>query len=140
MLPRLIVLALILPSIPAWAFDTSKLGQGGTLTLDEITPLINQSTQLRKEVADAAAKANKKAEDIVCDGVRFPGQWVHLGGGRVSPYACDFGEKWLKITATVRITSRSGRAYETASRDAMRNATTVRESNPKWEWTTQAPE
>jgi hypothetical protein len=137
---RLILLASIVLPDSAWAFDTGKLGQAGTLDLGDIKSLIDQSPKLRAEVDEAAKKVDKPKDEILCSGNRFPGQWVHLGGGRVSPYECNFGEKWLKLRATVRITGRGGRFYETPSGDAMRNATNVRETNPVWEWTTEVPE
>ncbi|MGP0088674.1 MAG: hypothetical protein ACLPKB_01740 [Xanthobacteraceae bacterium] len=74
------------------AFDTSKLGQGGSLPLDEIMPLIDKQPELKREIREAAAKLNKTPEDIICDGMRFPGKWEHLGGSRVSPYICGFGD------------------------------------------------
>jgi hypothetical protein len=134
-----VAMALLLGALPAIAFDTGKLGQGGSLTLDEIMPLIAKSTQLRAQVNQALAERGKKPEDILCDGMRFPGQWTHLGGVRVSPYSCDFGGKWLQIDATTRITDRRGRAFETITPEAMKNAATVRETNPTWKWTTEDP-
>src|ERR1700750_3248971 len=98
MLARLILLASLLPA-PALAFDTDKLGQAGTLFLGDIKSLIDQSPKLRAEVDEAAKKVDKPKDEILCSGNRFPGQWVHLGGGRVSPYECNFGEKWLKLRA-----------------------------------------
>ena len=74
---------------------------------------------------------------MVCLGMRFPGQWKNLGGLRVSPYACDFGAKWLQIRATVRITDRHGQAFETITAKAMKNATNVNETDLNWEWTTE---
>jgi hypothetical protein len=137
---RLILLASIVLPAPALAFDTSKLGQAGTLSLGDIKSLIDQSPKLRAEIDEAAKKVDKPKDDILCSGYRFPGQWVHLGGGRVSPYECNFGEKWLKLSATVRVTGRGGRVYQKPSRYAMRSATDVRETKPVWEWTTEVPE
>lgn len=134
-----LALALILVASPAAAFDTSKLGQGGTLPLDDLMPLIGKSAQLKREVDQALAEDKKKPDEIICSGVRFPRQWVHLGGSRVSPYTCGFGAKWLQIRATVRITDRSGRAFETATPAAMKNASKVSETDLTWKWTTEEP-
>ncbi len=131
--------ALLLGVLPAMAFDTGKLGQGGSLTLDELTALIGKSAQLKREVNQALADNKKKMDEVICTGMRFPGQWVHLGGLRVSPYTCDFGAKWLQIRAAVRITDRSGRAVETITPQAMKNAADVSETNPTWKWTTEPP-
>src|SRR5215813_4561789 len=97
----------------ALAFDTSKLGQWGILPLDDLASIIAKSARLQEEISEVLSEGNKKQEDVTCVGIRFPGQWKNLGGLRVSPYACDFGAKWLQIRATVRITDRHGQAFET---------------------------
>jgi hypothetical protein len=134
-----IATAFVLGAAPAMAFDTGKLGQRGTLTLDEMTALISKSAKLKSEVEQALADNKKKLDETSCSGMRFPGQWVHLGGLRVAPYTCDFGAKWLQIRATVRVTGRGGRAFETITPQAMKNATDVSETNPTWKWTTEEP-
>jgi hypothetical protein len=134
---RLVPVALLLGTSSALAFDTSKLSQFGSLPLDDLTPVIAKSARLQQEIKEALSKGNKKQEDVICIGMRFPGQWKNLGGLRVSPYACDFGAKWLQIHATVRITDRRGQAFETITAKAMKNATNVSETNLNWEWTTQ---
>src|SRR5229473_921151 len=67
-------------------FDTRKLGPGGTLPLGDLMPLISKSAQLNGEVGRALDQIKKKPDDVICDGMRFPGRWTHLGGERVSPY------------------------------------------------------
>jgi hypothetical protein len=134
-----IAIALLLVGSPAVAFDTSKLGQAGTLPLDDLMPLIGRAAQLKREVDQALAETKKKPEEVICSGMRFPGQWVHLGGSRVSPYSCDFGAKWLRIRATVRITGRGGRAFERVTPEAMKNASKVSETDLKWKWTAEEP-
>jgi hypothetical protein len=71
--------------------------------------------------------------------MRFPGQWVNLGGERTSPYVCKIGDKWLEVRATVRVTGGPKKSFETITAEAMKNATTVSESNPTWKWTDQEP-
>jgi hypothetical protein len=122
---------------PAAAFDTTRLGQQGTLSSSEIVGLIAQSHRLHKEVKQALAEG--KRQSVNCIGMRFPGQWLHLGGGRVAPYACDFGTKWLKIRARVRLSDRRGRAFEKITPSAMRYATRVRKAKPRWKWTAEYP-
>ena len=134
---RLVPLALLLGTSSALAFDTSKLGQWGSLPLDDLTPVIAKSAELQQEINKALSEGNKKQGDVMCVGMRFPGQWKNLGGLRVSPYTCDFGAKWLQIHATVRISDRHGRAFATITAKAMKNATKVSETNLKWEWTTE---
>ncbi len=110
---RLVPLALLLGTSSALAFDTSKLGQWGSLPLDDLTPVIAKSARLQQEINKVLSEGNKKQGDVMCVGMRFPGQWKNLGGLRVSPYTCDFGAKWLQIHAAVRITNRRGQAFET---------------------------
>jgi hypothetical protein len=136
---RAVPIALLLGASPALAFDTSKLGQGGTLPLADLMPLIGKSARLQEEVNRALIEDKKTQDDVICDGMRFPGQWIHLGGKRVSPYTCDFGAKWLKIHATVRITDRNGRVIEAITPKAMKNATKVSETNLTWKWMTEDP-
>jgi hypothetical protein len=134
---RLVPLALLLGTSSALAFDTSELGQWGSLPLDELTAVIAKSVRLQEEINVVLSEGNKKEEDVTCVGMRFPGQWKHLGGLRVSPYTCDFGAMWLQIRATVRITDRSGQVFETITDKAMNNATNVSETNLIWKWTTE---
>jgi hypothetical protein len=134
---RLVLVALLLGTSSALAFDSSKLIQFGTLPLDDLTPVIAKSALLQKEISKALSEDNRERANVRCLGMRFPGQWKNLGGLRVSPYACDFGAKWLRIRATVRITDRHGRAFETITAKAMKNATKVGETNLNWEWATE---
>lgn len=109
----------------ASAFDTSKLGQGGSLFLSDIMPLIEKAAKLKGEVTEALTKAGQKADDVICSGARFPGRWEHLGGERVSPYECEIGDRTLTIKAKVRLTGKGGKTFGQPSRDAMKNANAV---------------
>jgi hypothetical protein len=129
---------MVLLTQAALAFDTTKLGQGGSLGLDEMMPLIEKSSALKREVTAAVGRSGQKLDDIRCDGQRFPGQWRNLGGERVSPYVCKIADKWLEVRATVRISGR-GKAFEAITPEAMRNATTVTETNPTWKWLDHEP-
>ena len=134
-----LIAAVFLAASPAFAFDTSKLGQFGSLPLSDLTPLIGKSAQLQNEVKTALSEAKKDADSLMCDGARFPGSWVNLGGERAAPYTCDFGGKWLLIDATVRVTGKKGRVFEKVDATAMKNADKVTETNPTWKWTTEDP-
>jgi hypothetical protein len=70
---RLVPVALILGTSSALAFDTSKLGQWGSLALDDLTPVIAKSARLQREISQALSEGNKKQEDVTCLGMRFPG-------------------------------------------------------------------
>jgi|SRR5581483_11421234 hypothetical protein len=138
----LLLTALMLFTGPALGFDTTQLGQWGSLSLDmdEIAAVIRQSPQLQREIDDALKKIGKKPEQQICIGMRFPGTWEELGGLRVAPYRCQIGDKWLRITTTVRVTGKDGKVYERIDEAAMRDATDVKETDPKWTWSDKEPE
>jgi hypothetical protein len=137
LLLTLIPFVVLLGTDPVMSFDTTKLGQMGTLLTSRTVPLSGKSVRLREEVKRALA--DSKRDGVMCIGMRFPGQWVHLGGERVAPYACDFGGKWLKIEAHVRIVDQHGRVFERITLKAMRKSTRVIETNPRWKWTHDYP-
>jgi hypothetical protein len=141
MLARVALMVLVLSSAPALAFDTTKLGQLGSITLDmdEIAAVIKQSPKLKGEIDAALKKIGKKPEHVICDGMRFPGTWKELGGLRVSPYRCQFGDKWLKINTKVRVIGKRGKVYERIDKAAMRGATDVKEITPTWAWSGKEP-
>jgi hypothetical protein len=132
--------ALLIGLAQASAFDTGKLGQHGSMHLDDLMPLISGNTRLKRQVNHALAQSKKKVDEVECFGRRFPGQWEHLSGERVSPYTCDFDTKYLRIYATVRITDRGGRRYETITAEAKLNASNVLETNLTWKWTKEPPD
>ena len=92
---RLVALAPLLGPSTALAFDSTKVGQWGSLYLDDLSPILAKSAQLKQQVTAVLAEKNKKPEDILCFGMRFPGPWKNLGGTRVAPYTCDFKDKYL---------------------------------------------
>ncbi len=136
---RAVVVLLALLATPALAFDTSKLGQGGSLTLDTLAPLIDRTPRLKAEVERALAEKQKTMDKTICVGMRFPGAWTELGGARVAPYDCDFAGRWLHIDARVRLTARDGREFKRLSRTAMGEAVKVEETNLRWRWSDKAP-
>ena len=145
MSPRSILLSLLLLAAPAqiWpahAFDTAKLGQQGSLLPEDKTALFKKSARLDSETAAEMKKLGKTVEDIPCGGMRFPGQWTELGGLRVAPYVCQFGEqRWLQIRAKVTVTGKGGKVYEQINPEAMRRATDVKETNWSWTWSDKEP-
>jgi len=139
MFARGISFVLLLVSSSAMALDTTTLGQFGSLSLDEMVPLIDKSLKLKHEVGDAVAKAKMKADEIGCEGRRFPGQWRNLAGARAAPYVCKIGDMWLEVRATVSVTGRGGKSFERITPEAMKSATTVTETDPTWKWSDQDP-
>lgn len=140
-LPRLALIALTMSATPAFAFDSTKLGQLGSIALDmdEMQAVLKQAPKLKHEIDEALAKIGKKPGDVMCDGMRFPGPWKELGGLRVSPYRCQIGDRWLKIQTKVRVTGKRGKVYDQITPQIMRSAQDVKETNPTWTWSTTEP-
>jgi hypothetical protein len=62
---RLVPLALLLGTSSALAFDTSKVGQWGSLFLDDLAPVIGQSARLQQEIDEALSQINKKPGEVI---------------------------------------------------------------------------
>jgi hypothetical protein len=133
------VIAMMVAASPAAAFDANKLGQGGSLPLTDISSLVDQSSELKSEVAAALTAAHKTTDDIICAGNRFPSQWANLGGMRAAPYTCNFISKWLSLNATVTVSGPDGKVYDSITAEAMKNANKVTETKPVWKWSATAP-
>lgn len=127
------------PPPPDILFDSRRIEAVGTLLIEDIMPLIRQAPRLKDEVDAALRESDKKAQEITCIGRRIDGSWKHLAGARVQPYACKIGERWLEITAELRISGASGEHYSTVSDLAAQNAKSIKETNPRWTWTTTKP-
>lgn len=118
---RVAAIALLVLAAPAFAFDSTKLGQLGSIAIDmeEMQAVLKQAPRLKHEIDDALATAGKKSGDIVCDGMRFPGAWKELAGIRVSPYRCQIADRWLKIQTKVRVTGKRGKVYDKITPEIM---------------------
>src|SRR5262249_30509299 len=117
-----------------------KLGQTGSMWLEDLMPLIGGNARLKRQVNHALAQAKKKPDEIECSGRRLPRPGGDPARERVVPHTRHFGTKYLRIYATVRITDRSGRRYETITSAAKLNASNVLETNLTWKWTKEWPE
>jgi hypothetical protein len=127
------------PGLPDTLFESRRIEAVGTLLLDDIMPLVRQAPRLKDEVSSALGQANAKARDIICIGRRIDGSWKHLAGARVQPYVCKIGERWLVITAELRISGARGEHYSTVSDIAVQNARSIKETNPRWNWSSIKP-
>lgn len=135
------VLMLLAPLLVtrADALDTTKLGQLGSLLPEEKQALFAKSPKLKGEADAEMSKRGLKIEDVVCDGMRFPGSWEGLAGERVVPYRCQFGERWLKIVGKVVVTGKGGKVYPQIDRTAMKRATKAKETDLIWSWSDIRP-
>jgi hypothetical protein len=127
------------PPPPDILFDSRRIEAVGTLLLEDIMPLVRQAPRLKDEVDTALGDAAKTVQDVTCIGRRIDGGWKHLAGARVQPYACKIGNRWLEISAELRISGASGEHYSTISELAAQNARSIKETNPRWTWTTAKP-
>ncbi|MFB2837109.1 hypothetical protein [Floridanema evergladense] len=99
----------LLPLAIASSFISQAALAGGTLALNEIMPLVQQSSKLNNEVNTALRQAGKKPSDITCVGVRLGSQFGPLSASRVAPFECNFGNnKILKIEAENLVNLRNG--------------------------------
>jgi hypothetical protein len=78
---RLVPLALLLGTYSALAFDTSKLGQWGSLFLDDLAPVTAKSSRLQQEINEVLSNANKKEEEGT---LLMASRAEHLGASRES--------------------------------------------------------
>ena len=99
----------VLPLAIASSFISQTALAGGSLALDEIMPLVQQSSKLNTEVNTALRQAGKKPSDITCVGVRLGSQFGPLSAYRVAPFDCNFGSnKVLHIEAENLVSLRNG--------------------------------
>lgn len=99
----------MLPLAIAGSLISQTALAAGTLGLDEIMPLVRQSSKLNTEVNTALRQAGKKPSDISCVGVRLGNQFGPLSASRVAPFECNFGNnKTLKIEADNLVTLTNG--------------------------------
>ena len=127
------------PEPPTQIFDSSRLEGTGALLLADIMKLVRQSSRLADEVASALDETKVVSQDVVCIGRRMDGRWRYLAGARVQPYVCRIGNRWLELTAELRVLGRRGESYQTVSEVAAANARTISETNPRWNWTSERP-
>lgn len=99
----------VLPLAIAGSFISQTAFAEGTLGLDEIMPLVRQSSKLSTEVNNTLRQAGKNPADITCVGVRLGSHFGPLSAARVAPFDCNFGSnKVLHIEAENLVTLRNG--------------------------------
>ncbi|MFB2937071.1 hypothetical protein ACE1B6_17620 [Aerosakkonemataceae cyanobacterium BLCC-F154] len=99
----------VLPLAIASSFISQPAFAGGTLALNEIMPLVRQSSKLNTEVNTALRQVGKKPSEITCVGVRLGRHFGPLSAYRVAPFDCNFGSnKVLHIEAENLVTLRNG--------------------------------
>lgn len=99
----------VLPLAIASSLISQTAFAGGTLALNEIMPLVQQSSKLNTEVNNALRQTGKKPADITCVGVRLGRHFGPLSAYRVAPFECSFGNnRTLKIEADNLVALRNG--------------------------------
>jgi hypothetical protein len=118
---------------------------GGSSSLAEWQSLIEQSEQLREEVAIALRGVSRAPEDVFCVGARIGHPIESLSGFRIAPVTCRFGNWMLELDADNLAVQTDGtvRPVEQLLNLPMAERarfTTLRFRLQRWRWYPVAPE
>ena len=116
----------VIGSSAAWA--------PGSITLDEVIEQLQEQEKLTTEILAELKAQNLKAEEVICDGSRFGGQWRNLGGARAVPYECEIGKKKLAIEGTVHIYDDGGKELDMNEDASFEHAVEYRQADITWKW------
>jgi hypothetical protein len=111
---------------PAWA--------PGSITLDEVIEQLQEQEKLTAEIFAELKAQNLKAEEVICIGSRFGGQWRNLGGARAVPYDCEIGKKKLAIEGTVHVYDDNGKELDMNEDASFEHAAEYRQADITWKW------
>ena len=117
---------IVIGSSAAWA--------PGSITLDEVIEQLQDEQKLVAEILAELKTQNLKAEEVICVGSRFGGQWRNLGGARAVPYECEIGKKKLAIEGTVHIYDDAGKELDMNEDASFEQAAEYRQADITWKW------
>ena len=117
---------IVIGSSAAWA--------PGSITLDEVIEQLQDQEKLTAEIFAELKAQNLKAEDVICVGSRFGGQWRNLGGARAVPYECEIGKKKLAIEGTVHVYDDAGKELDMNEDASVEQAAEYRQADITWKW------
>jgi hypothetical protein len=117
---------IVIRSSAAWA--------PGSITLDEVIEQLQDQEKLTAEIFAELKAQNLKAEEVICVGSRFGGQWRNLGGARAVPYDCEIGKKKLAIEGTVHIYDDGGKELDMNEDASFEHAAEYRQADIAWKW------
>jgi hypothetical protein len=117
---------IVIGSSAAWA--------PGSTTLDDVIEQLQDEPKLVAEILAELKTQNLKAEEVICVGSRFGGQWRNLGGARAVPYECEIGKKKLAIAGTVQIYDDAGKELDMNEDASFEHAAEYRQADITWKW------
>ena len=106
----------------------------GSTTLDDVIEQLQEEQKLTAEILAELKTQNLKAEEVICVGSRFGGQWRNLGGARAVPYECEIGKKKLAIEGTVHIYDDAGKELDMNEDASFEQAAEYRQADITWKW------
>ncbi|MTD95480.1 hypothetical protein GIW81_14165 [Hyphomicrobium sp. xq] len=117
---------IVIGSSAAWA--------PGSITLDDVIEQLQDQEKLTAEIFAELKAQNLKAEEVICVGSRFGGQWRNLGGARAVPFECEIGKKKLAIEGTVHIYDDAGKELDMNEDASFEHAAEYRQADITWKW------
>lgn len=117
---------IVIGSSAAWA--------PGSTTLDDVIEQLQDEQKLVAEILAELKTQNLKAEEVICVGSRFGGQWRNLGGARAVPYECEIGKKKLAIAGRVHIYDDAGKELDMNEDASFEHAAEYRQADITWKW------
>jgi len=117
---------IVIGSSAAWA--------PGSTTLDDVIEQLQDEQKLTAEIFAELKAQNLKAEEVICVGSRFGGQWRNLGGARAVPYECEIGKKKLAIEGTVHVYDDAGKELDMNEDASFEQAAEYRQADITWKW------
>jgi hypothetical protein len=117
---------IVIGSSAAWA--------PGSTTLDDVIEQLLDEQKLTAEIFAELKAQNLKAEEVICVGSRFGGQWRNLGGARAVPYECEIGKKKLAIEGTVHVYDDAGKELDMNEDASFEHAAEYRQADITWKW------
>jgi hypothetical protein len=106
----------------------------GSITLDDVIAQLQDEQKLVAEILAELKAQNLKAEEVICVGSRFGGQWTNLGGARAVPYECEIGKKKLAIEGTVHVYDDAGKELDMNEDGSFEHAAEFRQADITWKW------
>ncbi len=117
---------IVIGSSAAWA--------PGSITLDDVIEQLQDQEKLTAEIFAELKTQNLKAEEVICVGSRFGGQWRNLGDARAVPFECEIGKKKLAIEGTVHIYDDAGIELDKNEDASFEHAAEYRQADITWKW------
>ena len=118
-----------------WA---SPAAAQGSLGLGEVLEAVKTEPQLVSQIEVELRKRDLKVREITCVAGSHGSEWRLLGGGRAAPYACQIGDRTIRIDAERTYFDASGRRLgqpgQTADIMLFNKAKFFRERNFRWTW------